>query len=105
MSIKIQATYSPAWQRAVARADVNAKAGRRAQRIGERTYRVASSQREQSYTCYVTSIVNLQAECTCPAGLAGIPCWHKAAAIGAAIARCRAAAPVAAAASREPVSR
>lgn len=94
MTIKIQATYSPAWQRAAARAAVNAKAGRRAERIGERVYRIVSSQSgDQAYTCHVTSIVHLQAECTCPAGVSGLVCWHKAAAITAAIARCRAAAP------------
>jgi hypothetical protein len=95
-SIRIQATYSPAWQRAAARAAVNAKAGRRAERVAPHTYRVASSQREQSYTCHVTSIVHLQAECTCPAGVAGLVCWHMAASVTAAIAHCRAAAPVAA---------
>ena len=94
MSIKIQAIYSPAWQRAVARAAINAKAGRVARRIGERTYRVTSSQSgDQSYTCYVGSIVNLDVQCTCPAGVSGLVCWHKAAALSAAIARCKAAAP------------
>jgi uncharacterized Zn finger protein len=93
MTIKIAATYTPAWQRAVARADVNAKAGRVARRIGERTYRVMSSQSgDQSYTCYVGSIVNLDVQCTCPAGVSGLVCWHKAASLSAAIARCKAVA-------------
>ena len=89
MTIKIQATYSAAWQRAAARAAINARAGHRAERIAPHTYRVPSSQAGQAYTCHVTSIVRLQAECTCPAGVSGLVCWHKAASLGAAIAHCR----------------
>jgi uncharacterized Zn finger protein len=91
MSIKIAAPITAQWQRANARALVNAKAGRRAERIAERTYRVVSSQSgDQSYTVYVESIVNLQARCSCPAGVAGLVCWHKSAAIASAVQRCAA---------------
>jgi uncharacterized Zn finger protein len=88
-SIKITAPITPAWSRANARALVNARAGRRAERIAERTYRVVSSQSgDQSYTVYVKSAVGLDAVCSCPAGVSGLVCWHKAAAIAAALTRC-----------------
>jgi uncharacterized Zn finger protein len=88
-SIKITAPITPAWSRANARALVNARAGRRAERIAERTYRVVSSQSgDQSYTVYVKSAVGLDAVCSCPAGVSGLICWHKAAAIAAALTRC-----------------
>jgi hypothetical protein len=107
-SIKITAPITAQWARANARALVNAKAGRRAVRIAPRTYRVVSSQSgDQSYTVYVESIVRLQARCSCPAGVAGLVCWHASAAVAAAISHCAEAqqaapAPVAAPAPAAP---
>lgn len=90
-SLKITAPLTREWAAANARAIANAKAGRRAERIAEKTYAVTSSKTNTTYTVGIDSIVKLQATCTCPHGsrtdAKGI-CWHKSAAIAAAITRC-----------------
>lgn len=86
--VRITAPVTPAWDKANARAVANAAAGRRAERTGERTYTVASAHGAEVYTVTVESVINLQATCSCKHGqhadAKGI-CWHKSAAIAAAV--------------------
>lgn len=79
--VKIQQPITPSWQRAAARAAEDRKAGRVAERIACRTYRVPSATGATAHTVTITSLVNLQATCDCPAGQRGIPCRHAAAAL------------------------
>lgn len=78
---KIQATITPSWLRAVERAAQDRKAGRTAERIGCRTYRVPSSTTDAAHIVTVHSVVNLLATCDCTAGQRGIACRHAAAAL------------------------
>lgn len=92
--VKITHPLTADWQRANARAVANAAKGLRAERIGCRTYRVASAHSGDAYTVEIESIIRLEARCTCPHGnradAKGV-CWHKSAAIAAAVARIAAA--------------
>ena len=83
-------TLTPAWIAANRRAVENAGAGRRAERIDNRTYRVPSAHRDQTYTVTVASVSRREATGTCPHGsradAKGV-CWHKSAALAAAAER------------------
>ena len=79
--VKIAATITPSWQRAAERAYQDRKAGRAAERIGCKTYRVASASGGQSHIVTVQSVVNLLATCDCTAGQRGLACRHAAAAL------------------------
>ena len=79
--VKIAATITPSWLRAVERAAQDRQAGRTAERIGCKLYRVASSSSDGFHTVVITSLVNLQATCDCTAGQRGLACRHAAAAL------------------------
>ena len=79
--VKIQAQITPSWQRAAERAYQDRQAGRTAERIGCKTYRVASASGNGFHIVTIQSVVNLQATCDCTAGQRGLPCRHAAAAL------------------------
>ena len=84
--IRLAAPIDAAWQRAIARANEQAEAGRRpvyaGLRGGRHTYRCASSKGDgKTYTQTVVSVGHLHATCDCEhsqSGRAG-HCWHQAA--------------------------
>jgi hypothetical protein len=81
---------SPMWQAAMKRATKQYQAGVRAERIGDRTYRVPSARNAGVvYTVQVLNPTTLQASCNCPHGsLASAPhCYHVALALCSAIER------------------
>jgi hypothetical protein len=85
--IKLQVPVSPAWQRALARATADRLAGRVPERIGPRTYRMASGSGNPDHIVTIQSVVNLQATCDCIAAQRGLVCRHCAACLDAALTR------------------
>lgn len=89
-SITIRLT--PQWIRANERAVQHAAKGLRAACVDCRHYTVPSASSSTVYHQTVNSISALDVECDCPAGRAGkTVCWHKSAAMSAAIKAVRAA--------------
>jgi hypothetical protein len=85
--IKLQVPVTPAWERALARAAADRLAGRVPERIGCRTWKVASGSGNPDHIVTIQSVVNLQATCDCIAAQRGLVCRHAAAALDAAITR------------------
>lgn len=81
MTVKITVPVTVSWQRAAARAAEDRAAGRVAERIGCRTYRVASATGSEPHVVTIASVVQLRATCDCTAGQRGLPCRHAAAAL------------------------
>jgi len=81
MKVKITATVTPAWQRAAARAAEDRAAGRLAERVGCRTYRMPSASGSAAHTIVIQSVTHLLATCDCLAGQRGLACRHAAAAL------------------------
>lgn len=69
---RARAATRPAWLRAIDRAALMAPAST-LERLGAGRWRIVSA---RSGAAYITS----RESCTCPAGLEGRPCWHRAAA-------------------------
>jgi len=87
MRIKLQVPVTPQWERALARAAADRLAGRVPERIGSRTYRMASGSGNPDHIITIQSVVNLQATCDCIAGQRGLVCRHAAACLDAALTR------------------
>jgi hypothetical protein len=106
MKIKLAVPVTPAWERALARAAADRLAGRVPERIGPRTYRIASGSGNPDHIVMIQSVVNLLATCDCIGAQRGLVCRHCASAIDMAITRIAhsddAAAPAAAPAPAAP---
>ena len=87
MKVKLQVPVTPQWERALARAAADRLAGRVPERIGSRTYRMASGSGNPDHIITIQSVVNLQATCDCIGAQRGLVCRHCAAALDAAITR------------------
>lgn len=91
--VKLQASITPEWQAAAARAWAQADAGNRVERIGPRTYRAHSAHGDETYTVEVLSVLRLEYRCDCPHGKSGRAgrCWHGAQAVNEELKRVAAA--------------
>ena len=87
MKVKLQVPVTPQWERALARAAADRLAGRVPERIGSRTYRMASGSGNPDHIITIQSVVNLQATCDCIGAQRGLVCRHAAAALDSAITR------------------
>lgn len=88
MKVKLQVPVSPAWQRALARAAEDRKAGIAPERIACATYRIASTRPDHTpHTVVIKSVVRLEATCDCEGATNGRVCRHMAQAWDAAVAR------------------
>jgi hypothetical protein len=86
--IKLQVPVSPAWQRALARAAEDRKAGIAPERIACATYRIASTRPDHApHTVVIKSVVRLEATCDCEGATNGRVCRHMAQAWDAALTR------------------
>jgi len=88
MKVRLQVPVSPAWQRALARAAEDRKAGIAPERIACATYRIASTRPNHTpHTVVIKSVVRLEATCDCEGATNGRVCRHMAQAWDAAVAR------------------
>lgn len=87
VKIKLQVPVTPAWERALARASADRLAGRVPERIGPRTWKIASASNNPDHIVTIRSVVKLQATCDCVAGQRGMICRHAASALDSAITR------------------